>query len=86
MSYQSVMAMPYGVFIGMANSISILQAQEQILAFNAASYGNPNLKQSARTKLHKETMKQADSSKFVDDDKKQVTMREMAEILRQARG
>lgn len=78
--------MPYGAFLGMLNSISILEAQEQMASFNVAAYGNPNLKDSARTKLHKDTMKRADRSKFIDENKKQVTLREMTEILRQSRG
>lgn len=87
MSYNEVMLMPYGVFIGMLSSIQILQAQEQLMGFNVSAYGNPNLKQSARTKLYRDISRSADPSRFIDDhDKKEVTMRDMVEILRQAHG
>ena len=81
-----MMSMPYGVFIGMLNSIQILQAQEQLLGFNISAYGNPNLKQSARSKLFRDVNRNADPGRFVESDKQEVTMRDMVEILRQSHG
>jgi hypothetical protein len=81
MSYQEIMSMPYGDYVGMLESISILQAQEQMAAFNASIYGSEMLKSSARDKMKREVTKRADPSRFTDENKNQVSTREIGLIL-----
>lgn len=63
-------------------AITTIEAQEQLLAIQAAGFSS--MKESTRKKVEKDLRKQAELS--IDENKKEVTMKDLGKILANASG
>lgn len=63
-------------------AINVLEAQEQLLSIQAAGFST--MKESARKKIEKDLRKQADG--LEEENKQEVTMKDLGKILASASG